>query len=321
LPKAYGDNLDLIVTGVSHRLANNDWETDIETTVIPKTNQLTDLVISEETVAASIQQGVASSSSTGPNKITSCTQLPPAKGLSSSVKGLIKASTTKDSTIVQAIVDNLEGGYYHPTHAYSSTTKTLKPSFSVYKNSGETLYGIDRFAGNTEGIKQGPANQTGIAFWAAVDAISGFGSYKDTARTTKTGVWNITKNPKKSNGWTWNYMPKSSDPGYNTLQTNLQKYISSQFTSFSKRYFGNHPLGKLVESDGRLKFLFYRATWNGVGFFQKYANNLKSVYDSGVTDIDKLICADLTFRYNKKSASFKPGVSKMAYMIDYKKPQ
>jgi predicted chitinase len=59
LPKAYGDSLDLIVTGVSHRLANNDWETDIETTVIPKTNQLTDLVISEEAVAASIASGVS----------------------------------------------------------------------------------------------------------------------------------------------------------------------------------------------------------------------------------------------------------------------
>ena len=36
LPKTYGNNLDLIVTGVSHRLQNQDWETSIETTVIPK---------------------------------------------------------------------------------------------------------------------------------------------------------------------------------------------------------------------------------------------------------------------------------------------
>ena len=317
LPKAYGKNMDLIITGVSHKLANSDWETSIEATVIPKAGSQSVVEIPKTVIQDSIDNAEKAIKGA---QITSCNQLPPAKGLSSSVKGLIKASTTKDSTIVQAIVDNLEGGYYHPTHAYSSQTKTLKPSFSVYKNSGETLYGIDRFAGNTEGIKQGPKNQTGINFWAAVDAISGFGSYKDTARTTKTGVWNITKNPIKSNGWSWNYMPKPSDSGYNTLQTNLQKYISSQFTSFSKRYFGSHPVGKLVESDGRLKFLFYRATWNGVGFFQKYANNLKAVYDKGERDIDKLICADLTFRYNKKSSAFKPGVSKMAYMIDYKKP-
>lgn len=70
LPKAYGKTVDLIVTGVSHRLTNNDWETDIETTVIPKTNQLKGVVISEEAVATSIQQGVAASPFTGTDKIS-----------------------------------------------------------------------------------------------------------------------------------------------------------------------------------------------------------------------------------------------------------
>jgi len=39
LPKAYGKTVDLIVTGVSHTLSNNDWETQIETTVIPRTGK------------------------------------------------------------------------------------------------------------------------------------------------------------------------------------------------------------------------------------------------------------------------------------------
>jgi hypothetical protein len=320
LPKVYGKTADLIVTGVSHNLSGNDWKTQIETTLIPKTGKQSTVTILPEVVQQSVDNASTTVTKNKPNSISSCNELPPAKGMSSSAKGLIKASTTKDSIIVQAIVDYLEGGYYHPTHAYDSKTGLIKPTFSIYKNSGETLYGIDRFAGNTEGIKQGPKNQTGIDFWAAVDAISGFGSYKDTVRTTKTGKWDITKNPRKKLGWNWNYMPKKSDKGYDTLQKNLQKYITNQYTRFSKSYFGNHPLGKLVESDGRLKFLFYRATWNGVGFFQKYANNLKAVYDKGEKDIDKLICADLTFRYNKKASAFKPGVSKMAYMIDYKKP-
>jgi len=62
LPKAYGNTLDLIVTGVSHKLAKNDWETDIEATVIPKTNELKDLVITAAVNTALIQQGVAASS-------------------------------------------------------------------------------------------------------------------------------------------------------------------------------------------------------------------------------------------------------------------
>ena len=319
LPKAYGDNLDLIVTGVSHKLANNDWETDIEATVIPKTKSGGAITVTSQDIKEIIQE-VKNAPGSTPKKITSCNNLPSVKDISSPAKKLIKSSTTKDSTIVQAIVDYLEGGYYHPTHAYSSKTKQLKDSFSMYKNSGETLYGLDRHAGNNEGIRQGPKNQAGIDFWSAVDNISGFGSYKDTNRTKKTGNWDINKYPKKSSGWNWNYMPKKSDPGYDTLQKNLTKYITNSYTLLFDKYLRSHPVGKLVQNDGRLKFMYYRATWNGSSFFQKFANNLKATYDKGITDINKLICADLTYRYNTFSSAFKPGVSKMSFMIDYEKP-
>ena len=56
LPRAYGNNLDLIVTGVSHKLANNDWETDIEATVIPKTKLSKTSFISGEVIQQSIEQ-------------------------------------------------------------------------------------------------------------------------------------------------------------------------------------------------------------------------------------------------------------------------
>jgi hypothetical protein len=48
LPKAYGKSVDLIVTGVSHRLNNNDWETSIESTVIPKTGEMALVAITAE---------------------------------------------------------------------------------------------------------------------------------------------------------------------------------------------------------------------------------------------------------------------------------
>lgn len=314
LPKVYGKTADLIVTGVSHNLSGNDWTTQIETTLIPKTGKQSTVVVLPQVIEESINKAIT------PDSISSCNQLPPAKGLSSSAKGIIKASTIKDETLVQAIVDHLEGGYYHPVHAYDSKTKQLYESYGIYKNSGETLYGIDRYAGNTEGWREGPKNQTGIDFWKAVDAISGYGDYGNAARYYKTKDWKIKEYPRKRGAWKHYYMPKKSDKGYNTLQKNLQKYITSQYKQFFNSYFGNHPVGKLVESDGRLKFMYYRATWNGVGFFQDYANNLKKVYDSGVKDIEQLICADLTFRYNNKSSQFKPGVSKMSFMIDYQKP-
>jgi predicted chitinase len=55
LPKAYGKSVDLIVTGVSHRLNNNDWETSVEATVMPKTGAASTVAITAEAVAASIQ--------------------------------------------------------------------------------------------------------------------------------------------------------------------------------------------------------------------------------------------------------------------------
>ena len=55
LPKAYGKTVDLIVTGVSHNLSNNDWTTQIETTVIPKTGKQSVVTISAAVIQESIK--------------------------------------------------------------------------------------------------------------------------------------------------------------------------------------------------------------------------------------------------------------------------
>ena len=39
LPSNYGKTLDLIVTGITHKLSNDDWETGIEATVMPNSNK------------------------------------------------------------------------------------------------------------------------------------------------------------------------------------------------------------------------------------------------------------------------------------------
>jgi hypothetical protein len=56
LPKAYGKTVDLIVTGVSHRLNNNDWETSIESTVMPKTGNTPLSTISVKEVRENIEE-------------------------------------------------------------------------------------------------------------------------------------------------------------------------------------------------------------------------------------------------------------------------
>ena len=54
LPKAYGKYMDLIVTGISHRLSNNDWETSIETTAMPKTGKQSIITIPTSAITTSI---------------------------------------------------------------------------------------------------------------------------------------------------------------------------------------------------------------------------------------------------------------------------
>jgi hypothetical protein len=46
--------MDLIITGVSHKLSNNDWETDLETTVIPKSGELSIVSIPPSSIQESI---------------------------------------------------------------------------------------------------------------------------------------------------------------------------------------------------------------------------------------------------------------------------
>jgi len=71
LPKVYGKTVDLIVTGVSHTLSNNDWTTQIETTLIPKTGKQSTAVVLPEVIQESINNGVsginANDAPLGPN--------------------------------------------------------------------------------------------------------------------------------------------------------------------------------------------------------------------------------------------------------------
>jgi len=70
LPKAYGKTVDLIVTGVSHNLSNNDWETQIETTVIPKTGKQSIVSIPENIIQETLQNVAAAKALTGDEKIS-----------------------------------------------------------------------------------------------------------------------------------------------------------------------------------------------------------------------------------------------------------
>ena len=67
LPKAYGKTVDLIVTGVSHRLNDNDWETSIEATVMPKTGEMALITITAKDAATVTNNATAKGTPPDPN--------------------------------------------------------------------------------------------------------------------------------------------------------------------------------------------------------------------------------------------------------------
>ena len=348
LPPNYPDALKFIIKGVNHKISQNNWDTTIDTVVIANNvdekgvpilpyNELRNEVkkiidggqalAKEDTFATTVKdiQRTIVETFSPPSKgagaageISSCKEMP-SKGSSSKI---IKASDNTDAKAIGYVINKLEGGYFHPLHARDSKGE-LKSSFDYRTpknpttgNSGETLWGIDRPNGAHEKSKNQIIQSSGIKFWNEVDKLSGFGDYKNQNQTVKKYDWNAKKYPKPKGTWGWLY-----NPGFTAgtiLADNAQIIIKNGFESNMKNYFGSHPLNNIIKNDGRLLFMYYRAWWNGPGWFQKFARNLKNKYDSGVTNIDQLICADLTFRYNIYSPNYwRDGIIKMKNLIDF----
>lgn len=132
-----------------------------------------------------------------------------------------------------------------------------------FETSGETLFGLDRARGDSTKVSSGQQ------FWKIIDA-------------NKTpGVW------------THNYIP--SEPLKSQLIDLASDIEYNDYNAWGNLYL--HPNAKaIVESDPRLIFHFAYATWNGPGWFKKFANDINKAVDSGITDTDKLVQIALNSR-------------------------
>jgi len=146
--------------------------------------------------------------------------------------------------------------------------------------SGETLFGLDRRHGGT-------LNKTseGKEFWRLVDQ---------------------NKNKKI---WKHYYMPTGS---LNEQLRNLLSIILGRsYMEFSKKYLKPESL-KIVESDPRLKFHFAYATWNGPGFFKKFADKLnRRIENQNILNPSKLFKLSMQDRRDTVLASSAPKIEKI----------
>ena len=145
---------------------------------------------------------------------------------------------------VNRVIDNFEGGYYHPDMNKSDMGK-----------SGETMMGMDRKHG--KGFAETSA---GREFWKLIDDAD------------------ARKN------WKWNYMGGSLE---SRLRKLVAQMIQPEFEKLSNRYL-NEEARKIVKKNPNLTFHFIYATWNGSGWFQKFANKINQAVDNGITNPKEL---------------------------------
>lgn len=191
-----------------------------------------------------------------------------------SLEGVAANDFTK---IVEAVIENLEGGYYHPDMLLDGRVKD-----SRYGNSGETMFGIDRKAGGT--INDTPEGQQ---FWAIID----------------------NANARKQ--WSWNYMGGSLGPELKALVAKIiepvylrnQKYLTKEARD-------------IVNSSSKLTFNFVYATWNGPGWFQTFATELNNLVKSGITDPEILAEKMVDMRRNSGNSLVAQGAKKIEKIMD-----
>lgn len=195
---------------------------------------------------------------------------------------------------VELIIDNLEGGYYHPK--FLNNAGVSEQTKEVYSKSGETMYGMDRVAG--AGLFKDGA---GKEFWDLIDA-------------------------NKAN-WEWFYQPPASSDLAKKLKKLVAEIQYKNFCNLADQFLKDQKTRKIVESSPKLMVHFFYGCWNGAGFFQNYAKKItEAVTKKGITNTSKLakIAMDHRRNYFSKSSTwykqFNEGADKIEKRIFPKLP-
>lgn len=178
--------------------------------------------------------------------------------------------------IVNLVIDNLEGGYYHPDMLNDGRVKDGR-----YGSSGETMFGIDR--------KNGPESKTALGqeFWALIDAQDA------------------------KSKWKHGYMLKDNPALERQLRKSAGDMIKPFFIKFSKSYLSPEA-ADIISKDPGLTFNFAYATWNGEGWFQRFARTINEAVASGNKDPKSLLQIVVDRRTNSGNSLIAQGGPKVA---------
>lgn len=163
------------------------------------------------------------------------------------------------SEISKKIIEKIEGGYYHPNMVRDGRLR----SAGAMGDSGETMFGIDRKKG---------------------------GEINDTAEGKL--YWKLIDNAGASKKWPWNYRGGNLESRLTILAI---KMMEDAYKRMSERYL-EADAKKIVDTNEGLLTHFAYATWNGPGWFKRFADSINDEVKKGVKDPKKLLTKALKDR-------------------------
>lgn len=145
------------------------------------------------------------------------------------------------TVMTELVIDGLEGGYYHPSMKSSFNLRSQK----MLGDSGETMFGLDK--------KHGAA-------------LSKYPEWKE--------FWALVEKGKREQPSAWSYNDKDRGGIYqNELKRLASAIMYKWFNYLAGKYILLSSMDEIA-NDPRLIIHFSYASWNGEGWFNKFASRL-----------------------------------------------
>ena len=192
--------------------------------------------------------------------------------------------SSKWDDVTKKVIDNFEGGYWNYWECKNH------PWHSMYKKSGETMFGLDRKDGEIE--KLGP---DGKEFFRIIDD-----------EKKKLGM------SKFCSKWIYNYRGGELEERLKSLAS---KIMYNEYLKNMSNYIKDPETKKRIEGNSGLLLHMAYATWNGPGHFQKFAKKLETAVKEGKSD-EELLDIAKTGRTNTFTGAWAKATTRVNSLID-----
>jgi len=192
--------------------------------------------------------------------------------------------------LTYGIIRDLEGGYFHPYMLVDG--RIPSKGSSLYRTSGETYGGLDRHAGHDlfyrsqipHGLRSSP-----------IDAALYVQQKSDFRSSDDAHFWRLLDSFTHRYKLPWNF--RFPNPFQSQMAILISRIMTRQFHK-NLIAFCSPRLASIIMSNPFLLAHFFYATWNGPGWFKRFAKSLDSLISTGRVDQNDLVRRAYMDRHN-----------------------